>query len=311
MCKRFSLAVIPERSIAIKEPEMKPSIGIVGCGRMGTAMAITLGGRGYRITGVASLHLTSAHKLADLCGISEATDRPWEITRDADVVFLTTPDGVIEPVCESISHQNGFSPAGVVLHCSGAYASTILSSARMSGTSIGSMHPLQSFASVDIQKNPFQGIRVAIEGDSQAMELATQMAKDIDALPMQILTQGKPMYHAAAVVASNFLVTLIAVAFRLIQQAGVPLQEAFAVLKPLIDGTLANIDRVGVHQALTGPVVRGDVKTVETHIQAIKKTTPELLPFYTCLVRYTAVQAAEENRISSDLLKTFQDMCKS
>jgi len=215
---------------------------------------------------------------------------------------------VIESVCESISKQNGFSPASVVLHCSGAHASTILNSARKSGASIGSMHPLQSFASVDITQNPFKGIRVAIEGDSMAVSTSAQMARDLEALPLQILTEGKPLYHAAAVVASNFLVTLMGAALRLIQQAGVPADEAFAVLRPLIEGTLANIDRSGVHQALTGPVVRGDVQTVETHIQAIGKAMPDLLPFYTCLVHYTAVQAAEGNRISPDLLKIFMDM---
>ena len=290
---------------------MKPSVGIVGCGRMGTALARTLKDKGYAIVGVSSLHRTSAQRLADLCGISDATDRPWEITRGVDVVFLTTPDGVIETVCESISQQDGFSPAAVVFHCSGAHPSTILSSARKPGALIGSMHPLQSFASVDITQNPFKGIRVAIEGDSKAVSMAAQMARDLETLPLQILTEGKPLYHAAAVVASNFLVTLMGVAFRLIQQAGIPPEEAFAVLKPLIEGTLVNIDRVGVHQALTGPVVRGDIQTVETHIQAIAETMPELIPFYACLVRHTAVQAAEGNRISPDLMKTFLDMAKT
>ncbi len=290
---------------------MKPSVGIVGCGRMGTALAKTLIGKGHVIVGVSSLHMTSAKRLARICGISDATDRPWEITRRADVVFLTTPDGVIESVCESISRQDGFSLEAIVLHCSGAHASTILSSARKSGALIGSMHPLQSFASVDISGNPFKGIRIAIEGDPKAVSTAAQMARDLDAIPLQIITAGKPLYHAAAVVASNFLVTLVGVALRLIQQAGVPHEDAFAVLKPLIEGTLSNIDRVGVHQALTGPVVRGDVQTVETHIQAISQTMPELLSFYICLVHYTAVQARDGNRISPELLKTFLDMRNS
>lgn len=288
---------------------MKPSVGIVGCGRMGTALAKALVDRGHAIVGVSSLHRTSAQRLADLCGISDATDRPWEITRRADVVFLSTPDGVIESVCASISQQDGFSPAAVVFHCSGAHPSTILASARKSGASIGSMHPLQSFASLDISQNPFEGIRVAIEGDSKAVSVAAQMARDLEAFPLQIITEGKPLYHAAAVVASNFLVTLMGVAFRLIQQAGVKPDEAFAVLKPLIEGTLANIGRVGIHQALTGPVVRGDVQTVETHIQVIAETLPELLPFYNCLVHYTAMQAGEGNRISAEMVDTFLERC--
>ena len=287
---------------------MKPSVGIVGCGRLGTALAKTLCDKGYEIVGVSSLPLTSAQMLAELCGISVATDRPLEITRKADVVFLTTPDGVIESVCDAISRQDGFSPDAVVLHCAGAHASTILSSARRCGASIGSMHPLQSFASVDISQNPFKGIRVAIEGDSKAVSIAAEMAGDLEALPLRIITEGKPLYHAAAVVASNFLVTLMGVAFRLIQQAGVSPEEAFPVLKPLIEGTLSNIDRVGIENALTGPVVRGDVQTVETHIRAIGQAMPELLPFYKCMVRYTAEQAGEGSRISPDLLKTFLDM---
>jgi predicted short-subunit dehydrogenase-like oxidoreductase (DUF2520 family) len=141
--------------------------------------------------------------------------------------------------------------------------------------------------------------------------MADRIARDLEALPLQILTEGKPLYHAAAVVASNFLVTLMGAALRLIQQAGVSPEEAFAVLNPLIEGTLANIERVGIHQALTGPVVRGDVQTVEAHIQAIADTLPELLPFYTCLIHYTAAQAAETKRISEELLKTFLDMRKT
>ncbi|MBI5590237.1 MAG: DUF2520 domain-containing protein [Deltaproteobacteria bacterium] len=290
---------------------MKPSVGIVGCGRMGTALAKTLGGKGYAIVGVSSLHLSSAQRLAGICGVLDATDQPWEITCGADVVFLTTPDGVIESVCEAISKQDGFSSSAIVLHCSGAHPSTILSSARKSGASIGSMHPLQSFATVDISRNPFQGIRVAIEGDPKAVSTAVRMAEDLEAHPLRIITEGKPLYHAAAVVASNFLVTLMGVAFRFIQQAGVPPEEAFSVLKPLIEGTLGNIERGGVHQALTGPVVRGDIQTVETHVQAIADTMPEFLPFYKCLVHYTAVQASEGNRISPGLLKIFLDMSKA
>lgn len=289
---------------------MKPSVVIVGCGRMGTALAKTLVDRGYQIVGLSSLHRASAQRLAEICGVSETTDRPQEITRRADVVFLTTPDGVIESVCKSISQSGGFSPAAVVLHCSGAHASTILSSARKCGAFIGSMHPLQSFASADISRNPFQAVRVAIEGDSKAVSTADQMARDLEALPLRIMTEGKPLYHAAAVVASNFLVTLMGVAFRLIQQAGIPQEEAFSVLKPLVQGTLANIERVGVHQALTGPVVRGDVQTVQAHIQAISQTMPELLAFYACLIQHTAEQAGAGGQISPDLVKTFLDMSK-
>lgn len=290
---------------------MRPTVGIVGCGRMGTALARILSGKGYFIAGLASLHLASARRLADLCGVSLATDQPRDITRKADVVFLTTPDGVIESVCDSISSSIGFNPNGVVLHCSGAHASTILSSAAKSGASIGSMHPLQSFASMDITDNPFKGIRIAIEGDPKAVSIADEMARDLEANPLQILTAFKPLYHASAVVASNFLVTLMGAAFKLIQKAGVSNEEAYSVLSPLINGTLSNIDRAGIYKSLTGPVVRGDLQTVETHVQAIKNAFPELLPLYDCLTRFTAELALEGDRIAPELIASFQQICNS
>lgn len=282
---------------------MKPSVCIVGCGRLGTALAISLTEKAYPVTGVSSLNLSSAKKLAGLCNIPFATDKPWEITIKADVVFLTTPDGAIESACEQISGEKGFREDSVILHCSGAHPSSILSSARKSFAKIGSMHPLQSFASTDSYHNSFKGINVAVEGDPAAVSMASEIAKDMEAFPVEISTEGKPLYHAAAVVASNFLVTLIGISLKLIQNSGIPAEKAYLVLKPLVEGTLSNIGKVGVHQALTGPVVRGDVKTIETHINAIGKNSPDLLPFYNCLIKYTALEARKGERISEDLLK--------
>ena len=289
---------------------MKPSIAIVGCGRMGTALAKTLSDRSWPIIGTSSLHQASAQKVAALCHAAAATDQPWEITPGADVVFLTTPDGVIASVCNDIARHGGFSAGAVVLHCSGAHASTILSAAHQNQAWIGSMHPLQSFASVDLSRNPFRGIRAAIEGDAAAISLATRIIEDLEATPLHIATSGKPLYHAAAVVASNFLVTLMGAASRMIQQAGVSSEDALVVLKPLIDGTLANIERAGVYQALTGPVVRGDLQTIETHIRAMEETMPDILPLYRCLVHYTALLAREGNRISEDGFSVLQKVWK-
>ncbi len=289
---------------------MKPSVCIVGCGRLGTALAMILTDKAYPVIGVSSLSLSSAQKLAAICNIPFATDKPWEITIKADVVFLTTPDGVIESACEQISEKNGFRENSVILHCSGAHSSSILSSARKTFAKIGSMHPLQSFASVGSSRNSFEGINIAVEGDFAAVELSREIAKDLEAFPIEISTEGKPLYHAAAVVASNFLVTLIGIALKLIQDSGIPAEKAYSVLKPLVEGTLFNIGKAGIHQALTGPVIRGDIKTIETHINAIGKKSPDLLPFYNCMIKYTALEARQGERISEDLMKAITVMVK-
>ena len=278
---------------------MKPSFAIVGCGKVGTALAIFLTRAGYRSAGFASKRLSSAKHVADRVLSDHFSDVPWDITRDADVVFITTPDSAVKDTCNSICRNTGFADNAVVMHCSGALASSVLSSAKTCGAWIGSMHPLQSFASTDHKTNPFQGIIVSLEGEGPAVNMAKTIAEDLGGTVVTLLTEAKTLYHASAVVASNYLVTLLDLAIRLIEEAGVHRQDAFNLLKPLIEGTLSNIENVGVQKALTGPIARGDIKTIETHIEEIGFKRPELLALYKMLAFYTIDIAAARDSISA------------
>lgn len=277
---------------------MKPSFAVVGCGKVGTALAIYLNAAGYRAAGVASISLASAKQTARTIGSDRFGDRPWEITPSAEVVFITTPDGAIADTCEALSRNRGFAPGSVVLHCSGALPSTILSAAKTCGAHIGSMHPLQSFASKDYTANPFQGIIISLEGEDRAIETAASASADLGGTCVTIRTQDKTLYHAAAVTASNYLVALLDLALELIGAAGVPAPDRFAVLKPLIEGTLSNIGAVGIPDALTGPIVRGDVETVTRHIEEIERKTPELLDIYKALGFHTVGVAQARGTLS-------------
>lgn len=262
---------------------MKPQIAIVGCGRVGTALAVWLHRAGYPVCGLASRRLQSAQAVAALIGPRPCSQEPQAVTAEADVVFITTPDGAIETVCRHIAATGGFRAGSIVLHCSGALPSTILAPARQAGAWIGSLHPLQSFAVPTLDRNPFAGIIVSVEGDGPALQAAEALAADLNAHPQQIFTEAKTLYHAAAVVASNYLVTLLDLAFGLLQRAGVARQDAHGVLRPLIDGTLANVARIGPPAALTGPVARGDRETVAHHLEAIGTQHPESLALYRAL----------------------------
>ena len=262
---------------------MKPQIAIVGCGRVGTALAVWLHRAGYPVCGLASRRLQSAQAVAALIGPRPCSQEPQAVTAEADVVFITTPDGAIETVCRHIAATGGFRAGSIVLHCSGALPSTILAPARQAGAWIGSLHPLQSFAVPTLDRNPFAGIIVSVEGDGPALQAAEALAADLNAHPQQILTEAKTLYHAAAVVASNYLVTLLDLAFGLLQRAGVAPRDAHGVLRPLIDGTLANVARIGPPAALTGPVARGDRETVAHHLEAIGAQHPESLALYRAL----------------------------
>jgi predicted short-subunit dehydrogenase-like oxidoreductase (DUF2520 family) len=289
---------------------MKPSFAIVGCGRVGTALAIFLTRAGYRAVGFASKSISSAERVANKIRSDCFSHVPWEITPGADMVFITTPDSVIPDVCNEISQHLGFAENAVVMHCSGALASSVLSAAKDCGAWIGSIHPLQSFASTDYETNPFQDIVVSIEGEDRALELARKISADLGGQGVEILTAAKTLYHASAVVASNFLVTLLDLAIRLIGEAGVRRQDAFKLLKPLIEGTLSNIEKVGTQDALTGPIARGDVKTVEEHIKEIGLKNPELLMLYKTLAFYTIDIAAARGAIPESSLQELKNITR-
>jgi len=287
---------------------MKPSFAIVGCGKVGTALGIFLTAAGYRAAGFASKNLSSAEQAADSVQSDRFSDVPWEVTGNADIVFITTPDSAITGICDSIAQNKGFADNAVVLHCSGALPSTILSSAKTCGAHLGSMHPLQSFATALYSTNPFQGIIVAVEGEANAVEVSKQIAADLGATSVTILTAAKTLYHASAVVASNFLVTLLDLALKLIGTAGIAAPDAFNVLKPLIEGTLSNIEKVGIPEALTGPIVRGDVETVAGHLSEIKSKTPELLDLYKALGFHTIDVATAKGTISESIAEQLKSL---
>lgn len=274
---------------------MKPNVAIVGCGKVGTTLAIWLADRGYDIVGVASKSLSSARQAAEFAGTGTFGQTNWEISSQADIVFISTPDGIISEICSEIAEHKGFKEGAVVLHCSGAHPSTILSAAKDCGASIGSMHPLQSFASISKEKNPFQGILAAVEGEGPAVARARQIAKNLGATGYTIRTEAKMLYHASAVVASNYLVALVGFALKLMGVAGISDADAFAGLKPLINGTLGNIEKVGITAALTGPISRGDVDTVRQHLETMAIQSPELVPLYKALGTNTVdiAQSAE------------------
>ena len=172
----------------------KPTVAIVGCGTVGTAIGKLLRDAGYRITGVATSTLETARRAAGVTGSEGLSDCPWEVTRGADVVFITTPDDLIESTCMSISQHRGFEKNAVAIHCSGALSSDILSSARECGAVVATLHPLQSFASVDQAVTLVPGSFCTIEGDKSALPIVRQMVKDLGGILLEICFAGRVRY---------------------------------------------------------------------------------------------------------------------
>ncbi len=289
---------------------MKPNIAIVGCGKVGTSLAFFLSKAGYRICGLFSKTRESAKKTSLLINGPKPGETSWAATRPADIVLITTPDDAIADACRLIADHNGFREKAAILHCSGALPSTILAPAKKHGALTGSMHPLQSFATARTDLNPFLGINMAVEGDRPAVDMATRIAQDLGSTVHAIKTEGKTLYHAAAVIASNYLVTILDLSLKMLKTAGINEADGFTILKPLIDGTLNNIEKIGIPEALTGPIARGDVATVAAHIEHIIAQVPELMSLYCSLGVDTARIARAKGSINDDRMEDFLKLLK-
>ncbi|WP_022665531.1 Rossmann-like and DUF2520 domain-containing protein [Desulfospira joergensenii] len=274
---------------------------IIGCGRLGINLSVFLAQQGFMPAVLCSKSRASAQRAVKAAGAGREGRDPVEAAKAADLVFITTPDTVIEPVCRAVAEAGGFSSGSVVFHLSGALSSSILDSAKQTGAAIGSIHPLQAFAPYEAgQASPFTGINISLEGDDRAVALGQKIVSALGAGSFTIPTRAKVLYHAAAVVASNYLVTLEHAALSLLGEAGLDEKKAYSILEPLIQGTLKNIKARGSVQALTGPVARGDHEVIAGHLADIDGKMPGFSEFYRLLGRHTLDIAIQRGEISGE-----------
>lgn len=274
---------------------------VIGCGRLGISLSVFLSEQGFIPKGFSSKSLDSAQKALEFTGAGKVCKDPVQAVEAADIVFITTPDTSIGPVCEELAEQGVFSRNHIVYHLSGALSSRILEPAGKCGASIGSIHPLQAFAPYEAgAKSQFEGINISIEGDEPAVETGKIIVKALSAKSFTIPTHAKTMYHASAVVASNYLVTLEHFALALLKETGLNEEDAYSILEPLIMGTLNNIKTRGSVKALTGPVARADDEIIQRHLADIDKKLPRFSSLYRHLGEHTLDIADKGGAVSAE-----------
>jgi len=192
---------------------------------------------------------------------------PW--IGDVTVVVLTVRDDAITPLATSLANARVITERHVVLHLSGAQGQEALGPLVTTRAALGSFHPLQTIVEPELTPARLKGAWAAVEGMPRAIEAGEQIARDLGMRPFRIATKSKPIYHAGAVFASNYLVVVEAVAQRLLRHAGLLDAEAWAALRPLVEGTFENLSRHEPREALTGPVVRGDTATIVRHLESL------------------------------------------
>lgn len=252
------------------------NIGFIGTGRLAAALAAGLQSAGYPVTHLASRDAESATVLGGFLGPAVSADvSAAEVAAACDVVFLTVPDGAIGPVCEAIRWE----PRHHVLHCSGALTLDALEPVAAAGGLAGCLHPLQTFPSRVPQPERLAGAYCGIEGATSPSFDAEQAVAALGATPFRLEGVDRTAYHAAAVLMSNHVVALASAAARTWERAGLPAELARPALAPLLSAAAANVASMELADALTGPVARGDVATVEGHLRTLS-TDPGLAELY-------------------------------
>ena len=300
------------------DTRLPETFSVVGAGRVASALSIVLARKGIRPLVVVSRTREAAEYLASqLDGpssvpLNELTDLPGDL-----VVFSVSDDALVqiaEIIAEQVAGPSDDWTERLVIHTSGTWTSDVLSPFEAVGALTASFHPLQTFADRETLTKDiagFTGLPVGIEGNERAVSAASAVARAIGSAPFTIRASAKGLFHAAAVMASNYLITLQAMAQELSEVAlgeDHPDGERYSDLfGELTKQALSNSFKLGSRDALTGPIARGDVRVLREHLQQMKEKAPHLIPVYAALATETIRLASDAGTINQEIAEAMLD----
>lgn len=248
-----------------------PRLAFVGAGRAAIAIATELVSAGWAVTAIASRNPESASALAERIPGAVAVPIP-DVTDHADVIILSVPDGAIAEAASQVRWREGT----FAVHNAGSRDRSELTAAESAGAQTGIWHPMVSMAT---DTPSLAGCAFGIDAGPELTTILQSMSDSIGCFTFPI-PPNRPLYHAAAIMCSNFAIGLAAVAGSIWQELGTDRATAARIMAPLMLSAATNLREIGLPGALTGPVVRGDLATVEGHVAALNAVRPDLLPLY-------------------------------
>lgn len=293
----------------MSERPNRERIAILGAGKVGTALGHLLGKAGHDVVAVAGRSLEAARRAVAYTGGAATTDFT-QAARGADCILVTTSDDAIEGVCRAVSAAGGFRMGSKVVHTSGVGGLDLLRSARRRGARTACIHPLQTFADVQSAISKIPGSTFGVTADEEILTWADRLVEDLGGRPFHVSPEDKPLYHAAACMASNYLVTLMYLVEEIYGRMGLSREEAHRAFWPLVRGTVANIESKGTIPSLTGPIARGDGGTVRKHLRGFRKRFPELTRLYREMGLFAAEITARRGAVGEDKLAEIRAMLK-
>jgi len=280
-------------------------VAVVGAGRVGTAVAVVLRRAGHRIVGVSGRARTHERAGAHLADVP--IGEPAAVAAGAELVIVGTPDDLIEPTVRALVDAGALGAGSWAQHLSGSLGLEALGSARSVGAHVLAIHPLQTFPDVESAIDGLPGSTIGVTAeDDEGFALGERLADDLGGRPFRLDDEMRPLYHAAAVFASNYLIASAAIAESLCELAGVP--DPAGAMAPLQRASLEHVERYGAARALTGPAVRGDAGTLERNLGALERRSPTLVAAYVAMARATVELAHRSGRLDEPARAAVEDV---
>lgn len=279
---------------------MTDRVFVLGAGRAGRGLARALRASGVEIVG---LHGTRGDKPEGItAGVIPAN------LAAATIAIVAVRDAQLDAALRELARAP-LDPRAIVLHASGGAEPKALDELRASGRAVGTFHPLVPLSDPDRAAEVLRDAWIGIDGDPAALAASQRLASALSAHTMRIPPGQKARYHAAAVFAANFPTVLAAIAHRLLRDAGVPDGNSWDAVLHLMVASVGNIHAHRPVDALTGPIVRGDVETVKTHLASLGSDS-DANAIYRALSQ-AALEMAREGGTDGALLQRIEDALKS
>jgi predicted short-subunit dehydrogenase-like oxidoreductase (DUF2520 family) len=283
-------------------PGERPTTGIIGGGAVGTALGIALIRSGWPVHAVASRDPDRRARMAAALDGARAFAEPQALIEEVEFIIVAIPDDAIPALASSVRMYGG----QAMVHTSGALGAEVLEPAMAAGTQVGAFHPLVAFADTERAIAALRGATVAIEGDDQLAALLAEMAEAVGATPVRLAPGSKAAYHAAAVLAAGGFIALLDAIAELGRVAGLDEAGSLAIYGPLVEGTLGNARALGIRAALTGPMTRGDVGTLQAHLAALGAHAPGVLELYVAAAKREIDLASERGALAPETAATMR-----
>lgn len=269
------------------------SIGVIGAGRVGAVLSARLRAAGHPVVAVAGESDASRERAAALLPGAPIM-KPSAVARASDLLLLTVPDDMLPNVVRVLADSGAIRAGQVVVHTSGRHGLAVLAPAAEVGARVIALHPAMTFTGTEVDLDRLTGCVFGLTAGAAEREIAEDLVAELGGRPNWVPEEMRTLYHAGLAHGANHLVTLVSEAMDMLTAAGVA--DPAGTLRPLLDAALDNALAHG-DAALTGPIVRGDVHTVQAHLEDIAANAPDTLPSYLALARATLDRAVTDGRV--------------